>query len=194
MPRSGAQTQWPSRDEVLAFADRADEAVVEALDAGGFTDAAIVRPCTGPRRCIRRSSTKRCTRRRCSTCGIACRTSRSGSLPGSGTSWGDRPDLWRPASAGTADRPHPGRRRATLGADRDRDHVRVGQRVRRASRGRRGVRHRRAQGHQRGLPRVRRGRRLSRQLAVVARELGVGAAGEAGAPDVLDPRVDSRCQ
>jgi gamma-glutamyl hercynylcysteine S-oxide synthase len=40
VPRSGAQTQWPSRDEVLAFADRADEAVVEALDAGGFTEDA----------------------------------------------------------------------------------------------------------------------------------------------------------
>ena len=40
MPRSGAQTQWPSRDEVLAFADRADEAIVEALDAGGFSDDA----------------------------------------------------------------------------------------------------------------------------------------------------------
>jgi iron(II)-dependent oxidoreductase len=40
VPRSGAQTQWPSRDEVLAFADRADEAIVEALDAGGFSDDA----------------------------------------------------------------------------------------------------------------------------------------------------------
>jgi iron(II)-dependent oxidoreductase len=40
VPRSGAQTRWPSRDEVLAFADRADEAIVEALDAGGFPDAA----------------------------------------------------------------------------------------------------------------------------------------------------------
>jgi ergothioneine biosynthesis protein EgtB len=39
VPRSGAQTQWPSRDEVLAFADRVDETVVEALDAGGFADA-----------------------------------------------------------------------------------------------------------------------------------------------------------
>jgi len=40
VPRSGAGTQWPSRDEVLAFADRADEAVVDALDAGGFADVA----------------------------------------------------------------------------------------------------------------------------------------------------------
>src|SRR5687767_8493390 len=39
VPRSGAQTQWPSRDEVLAFADRADAAILEALDAGGFTAA-----------------------------------------------------------------------------------------------------------------------------------------------------------
>lgn len=40
VPRSGAETRWPSRDEVLAFADRADEAIVEALDAGGFSDVA----------------------------------------------------------------------------------------------------------------------------------------------------------
>jgi gamma-glutamyl hercynylcysteine S-oxide synthase len=39
VPRSGAQTQWPSRDEVLAFAARADAAIVEALDAGGFGGA-----------------------------------------------------------------------------------------------------------------------------------------------------------
>src|SRR5688500_14722678 len=39
VPRSGAQTQWPARDEVLAFAARADTAIVEALDAGGFAGA-----------------------------------------------------------------------------------------------------------------------------------------------------------
>jgi ergothioneine biosynthesis protein EgtB len=31
VPRSGAGTMWPSRDEVLAFADRADAAIVQAL-------------------------------------------------------------------------------------------------------------------------------------------------------------------
>jgi ergothioneine biosynthesis protein EgtB len=31
VPRSGADTRWPSRDEVLAFGARADEAVVRAL-------------------------------------------------------------------------------------------------------------------------------------------------------------------
>ena len=91
-----------------------------------------------------------------------------------------RPCASRPASA-------------TLGADRDRvtfgwDNEFDAHRVDVA-----GVRHRRAQRHQRGLPRVRRGRRLPRQRAVVSRGLGVGAAGEAGAPGVLDP-FDSRCQ
>jgi ergothioneine biosynthesis protein EgtB len=32
VPRSGAGTMWPSREEVLDFADRADAAVVQALD------------------------------------------------------------------------------------------------------------------------------------------------------------------
>jgi iron(II)-dependent oxidoreductase len=32
VPRSGAETKWPSRDEVLAFGARADEAVVRALE------------------------------------------------------------------------------------------------------------------------------------------------------------------
>ncbi len=31
VPRSGASTLWPSRDEVLAFASRCDEAIVDAL-------------------------------------------------------------------------------------------------------------------------------------------------------------------
>ena len=36
VPRSGAGTTWPSRDEVLAFAARADEAVVSALERAEF--------------------------------------------------------------------------------------------------------------------------------------------------------------
>ena len=36
-----------------------------------------IRCCTRPRRCTPSSSTRRCTRKRCSTCGISCRTSRS---------------------------------------------------------------------------------------------------------------------
>ena len=59
----------------------------------GSQTTRTIRPCTGPRRSTRRSSTKRCTRRRCSTCGIACRTIRSGSLRASGTSWRRRSRL-----------------------------------------------------------------------------------------------------
>lgn len=38
VPRSGAATRWPSRDEVLAFADACDRAVVEALGHAPFVD------------------------------------------------------------------------------------------------------------------------------------------------------------
>jgi iron(II)-dependent oxidoreductase len=36
VPRSGASTIWPSRDEVLAFGARADALVVDALERGAF--------------------------------------------------------------------------------------------------------------------------------------------------------------
>jgi iron(II)-dependent oxidoreductase len=38
VPRSGAGTMWPSRDEVLAFAARADEAIVSALERAEFLE------------------------------------------------------------------------------------------------------------------------------------------------------------
>lgn len=41
VPRSGAQTTWPSREGVLAFADRADGAVVEALGGAEFHPDAL---------------------------------------------------------------------------------------------------------------------------------------------------------
>ena len=36
IPRSGAQTKWPSRDEVLGFGARADDAIVRALEEAEF--------------------------------------------------------------------------------------------------------------------------------------------------------------
>src|SRR5688572_25667493 len=36
VPRSGAQTKWPSRDEVLGFGTRADDAIVRALEEAEF--------------------------------------------------------------------------------------------------------------------------------------------------------------
>ena len=36
VPRSGAGTSWPSRDEVLAFGRRADEAIIDALERATF--------------------------------------------------------------------------------------------------------------------------------------------------------------
>jgi iron(II)-dependent oxidoreductase len=38
VPRSGAGTMWPSRDEVLAFAERADGAIVRALERAEFLE------------------------------------------------------------------------------------------------------------------------------------------------------------
>ena len=38
VPRSGVNTEWPSRDEVLDFARRADAAIVEALEEAEFRD------------------------------------------------------------------------------------------------------------------------------------------------------------
>jgi ergothioneine biosynthesis protein EgtB len=40
VPRSGADTRWPARDAVLAFAERADRAVFEALAGAPLTGAA----------------------------------------------------------------------------------------------------------------------------------------------------------
>jgi ergothioneine biosynthesis protein EgtB len=38
VPRSGADTRWPSRDEVLAFGARADDAIVRAINDADFAD------------------------------------------------------------------------------------------------------------------------------------------------------------
>jgi ergothioneine biosynthesis protein EgtB len=38
VPRSGANTEWPSRDEVLDFAGRADAAIIEALEDAELRD------------------------------------------------------------------------------------------------------------------------------------------------------------
>ena len=48
VPRSGAATQWPTRDAVLAYGDAADAAIVEALenaefDLSGISHAAMAR-------------------------------------------------------------------------------------------------------------------------------------------------------
>ena len=71
VPRSGASTVWPSREEVRAFARACDEAVIGAMSAPRL-------PAPSPSRgSTPRSSTRRCTRKRSSTCGTGCRMSRS---------------------------------------------------------------------------------------------------------------------
>jgi len=41
VPRSGAGTTWPSRDQVLAFGARADEAIVRALESAEFFEVLL---------------------------------------------------------------------------------------------------------------------------------------------------------
>ena len=71
---------------------------------------------------MRSSSTRRCTRKRCSTCGIGCRFEQK-----------RRPDGYRPRVDGRPRRPTSGSTfpaaRATLGVDRGDDAVRLGQRA-----------------------------------------------------------------
>ena len=69
----------------------------------------------------RSSSTRRCTRRRCSTCGIGCRSIRSGGRPATRRARTDAVPAQR------MDRDPGGR--ATLGVDRDAIAVRLGQRA-----------------------------------------------------------------
>ena len=110
VPRSGAGDGLAgSRDEVLAFGRAADEAVLDALRDAPFVED---RPGDAARRGASspRSSTRRCTRRRCSTCGIACRTSTSTSRSIS------RYELRRRA-AGARDRSRIPAGTRTLGAD-----------------------------------------------------------------------------
>ena len=75
VPRSGASTAWPSRDEVLRVRARVRRG--RPRRAGGAEFATTASAMRARRRSTPRSSTRRCTRRRCSTCGIGCRTSRS---------------------------------------------------------------------------------------------------------------------
>ena len=72
----GTRRRWPARDEVHAFAAEADRRVLDALCRADLERPAI-RCSIARKRCSRSSSTKRCIRRRCSTCGIACRSRRS---------------------------------------------------------------------------------------------------------------------
>jgi hypothetical protein len=60
---------WPDRDAVRAYADAADARIEEAI-----ANADVAR-CATHKRSGRSSSTRRCTRRRSPTCGIASHTS-----------------------------------------------------------------------------------------------------------------------
>ena len=111
VPRSGAGTIWPSRDEVLAFGARADDASLDAIAHAEFDcRVTIIARCVAARRFSPRSSTRRCTRRRSCTCGIDSRMSRSAAPGALHYERGGEPPR-RGAVAIPAGR-------ATLGADR----------------------------------------------------------------------------
>ena len=71
-PARTSARRWPDRDAVRAFADEADARVIDALVARGARSARAIRCSIARKPCSASSSTRRCTRRRCSTCGIAC--------------------------------------------------------------------------------------------------------------------------
>ena len=170
MPRSGAATVWPSRDEVLRVRASRRRRDVDGAARGAVRRRIAGRDAPGRRRSSPRSSTRRCTRRRCSTCGIGCRTSRSASPRTCRYELGRRR---RRRTRRSSRFPRASRRSAPTG---DRDPVRLGQRVRRAPRRRAGVRHRRAQRHQRRVPRVRGGGRLSTTASCGPTKAGSGAS------------------
>ena len=90
---------WPSRDEVQRVRRRGGSAGDRRARARRPRSAGPSAARSRARRCSRSSSTKRCTRRRCSTCGIVCRSSRSGGRPAT-----------RRASTGAPPRQRVGRR------------------------------------------------------------------------------------
>ena len=78
VPRSGAGTIWPTRDDVLAYGQRADEAIVDALGSAAFDLSG------GEHRAMRRGEAlftalehEAMHRKPCSTCGTGCRTIKS---------------------------------------------------------------------------------------------------------------------
>ena len=180
VPRSGASTVWPSRDEVIAFGERADALVVDALLHGAFDLEGRVHPAMKG--------------------GEAIYTALEHEAMHQETllyMWHRLPHTQKqkpvdvtyeleaaPPTAPTRDdsrRHGHARRRPRQGG------LRLGQRVRRASGACPCVRRRRAQRHERGLSGVRRRGCLSGSFAVVGRRVGVGAARGRAAPSVLGP-------
>ena len=138
-------------------------------------------PCsTGPRRSSRFSSTRRCTRRRCDTCGTACPSSRS-TAPA-----GYQPAHERGRPAGGVDRDS--RRARDAWRRSRRDHVRVGQRMPGVVGRRPELRDRAARCDERALHGVRRGGRLPRPAMVDGGRLAVAPGRTAHASPVLGAR------
>jgi len=130
VPRSGAQTQWPSRDEVLAFAERADEAVVQALDDMDGANQPAAQRVEALYTALEHEAMHQETLlymwhrlphdQKRKPAGVSYETGlppEGGHLPPRGGSH-ENPDLWLPASAGRTVRIPAGT--ATLGAERER--------------------------------------------------------------------------
>ena len=111
------------RDDVHAFADEADRARARRARRTPISSGPGIRCSIAPKRCSRSSSTRRCTRKRCSTCGIACRSTQKRRPPQA-----TRRASERRARRGTNGSTFPAGR-ATLGRRPRVDSVRLGQRV-----------------------------------------------------------------
>ena len=182
---AGTSRQWPgARDVVRRVRGRSRSAGARRAWRTPTSSGPGIRSSIAPRRSSPFSNTRRCTRRRCCTCGIACRSSRS-----------DGPADYQPQRR---------RRRRRRGMDRDPGRLRHARRrsrarsrspgttsVRRCRRGAR-VRDRTPRRHQRTVSGVRRGRRLSRPSVVAAGRLAVGAARRRRASAVLGARMTAR--
>ena len=150
VPRSGASTVWPSRDEVRAFARACDEAVLAALAStttcrveGLYT--ALEHEAMHQETLLYMWHRLPYDQKRAS--GSDPNRRRHGAARVSGGSSAIVESV-EPATPASGPSPIPAGV-ATLGADATSVAVRVGQRVRRASRDGAGVRRRRAAGHQR---------------------------------------------
>ena len=124
-PAAVSASQWPTREGGRAVRR---QTVMRSSSTRSRMRRSIARASAvarGPRRCSPSSSTRRCIRRRCSTCGISCRPSRSGPR---------RMRAPTPAAQSPV-RKSPQFRLAAppLGAPRGRDSFWVGQRVPRRS-------------------------------------------------------------
>ena len=181
---SGASTAGRRATRCRPSRAEADRARARRLAHARPRSPTATRCCTAPQAAVhRRSSTRPCTRRRCSTCGIGCRTTQKRRRrPATRPVAADR----RRSRGASASRPGT----ATLGADRERPFGWDNEFARHASCTCPRSRSTRHDVTNARLPGVRRGRRLPRRGAAGRRD-GLGSGCSARAPRA--PALLGRC-